>query len=642
MFLAIVFIPLINAIIAGLAGRWIGRMGARWLTVIGMGGNLFLTSILIYQNLTDPVVYHLKLGTWISSELLHITWGFNFDNLVLTMFFVVNLVSSLVHVYSCSYMAEDPHLPRFMSYLSLFTFFMLLLVTADNLLQLFLGWEGVGICSYLLINFWFTRIQANKSAIKALIVNRISDVALTLGIITIFCAFRSIEFGVIFSLAPFFIEQQLNILSFNVNLLNLVSILLLLGAMGKSAQIFLHTWLPDAMEGPTPVSALIHAATMVTAGVFLIIKCSPIFEYADTTLMLVALIGGLTAFFSSTVGLVQYDMKKVIAYSTCSQLGYMVFACGLSAYNISLFHLMNHAVFKALLFLSAGSVIHSLSNEQDMRKMGGLSKLLPFAYASIGIGSLALIGFPFLTGYYSKDIILELAYSQYNLHGSFVHWLGTITAFFTTFYSFRLIYLSFIKETQVQKPVANNIHESPAFITVPLSILALGSIILGYLTKDLFSGIGTPFLDHVLLTLPGHNSFFVAEFLPFYIKNLPFFLSLLSVALVAFLYKVLSHYSIMYHLLLKEGHRFLSYKWYFDLLYNRYINLPLLRFAFRVPFELIDKGVIELMGPRGLYSSFFKLSLKNKEYQTGIVYQYAFFILAVLLLVLITITFLVT
>ena len=551
------------------------------------------------------------------------------------MFFVVNLVSSLVHIYSCSYMAEDPHLPRFMSYLSLFTFFMLVLVTADNLLQLFLGWEGVGICSYLLINFWFTRIQANKSAIKALIVNRISDVALTLGIITIFCTVRSIEFGVIFSLAPFFANQEVNIFGLGINILNLTSLLLLLGAMGKSAQIFLHTWLPDAMEGPTPVSALIHAATMVTAGVFLIIKCSTIFEYADTTLMLVALVGGLTAFFSSTVGLVQYDMKKVIAYSTCSQLGYMVFACGLSAYHISLFHLMNHAVFKALLFLSAGSVIHSLSNEQDMRKMGGLSKLLPFAYTVIGIGSLALIGFPFLTGYYSKDIILELAYSQYNLHGSFVHWLGTITAFFTTFYSFRLIYLSFIKETQAPKPVANNIHESPILITLPLAILAVGSIFLGYLTKDLFAGAGSPFLDHVILILPGHNSFFVAEFLPFYIKNLPLFLSLLSVGLLVLCYQALSNYSIMYHPFLRRVHRFLSYKWYFDLLYNRYINLPVLRFAFRVPFALIDKGLIEFLGPRGLYSSFLRVSLQSKEYQTGVIYHYARFIISVLLLLLI-------
>jgi NADH-ubiquinone oxidoreductase chain 5 len=476
------------------------------------------------------------------------------------MFFVVNLVSCLVHIYSCSYMGEDPHLPRFMSYLSLFTFFMLILVTADNLLQLFVGWEGVGICSYLLINFWFTRIQANKSAIKALIVNRISDVALTLGIITIFCTFRSIEFGAIFSLTPFFLGQCVDLFGMKMGLLNVIALLLFLGAMGKSAQIFLHTWLPDAMEGPTPVSALIHAATMVTAGVFLIIKCSPMFEYADTILVMIALIGGLTAFFSSTVGLVQYDMKKVIAYSTCSQLGYMVFACGLSAYNVSLFHLMNHAVFKALLFLSAGSVIHSLSNEQDMRKMGGLAKMLPFAYASIVIGSLALIGFPFLTGYYSKDIILELAYSQYNIHGSFVHWLGTVTAFFTTFYSFRLIYLSFLRETQVQKVRANKIHESPALITVPLAILAAGSIFLGYLTKDIFVGVGSPFLDHVLLTLPGHNSFFGAEFLPFYIKNLPFFLSLLSVSLVGGVYGVLSQYSLMYQPLLNKVHRFLNYK----------------------------------------------------------------------------------
>jgi NADH-ubiquinone oxidoreductase chain 5 len=286
------------------------------------------------------------------------------------------------------------------------------------------------------------------------------------------------------------------------------------------------------MEGPTPVSALIHAATMVTAGVFLIIRSSPLFEYANFTLLCLVFIGGVTAFFSSTVGLVQYDMKKVIAYSTCSQLGYMIFACGLSAYNVSLFHLMNHAVFKALLFLSAGSIIHSLANEQDMRKMGGLAKLLPFAYSYILIGSLALTGFPFLTGYYSKDLILEIAYARYTIQGSFVHWLGSITAFFTAFYSFRLIYLSFFREIQSAKPVANQIHESPALITVPLSILAVGSIFLGYCTKDIFVGVGAPYLDHVILILPDRNGMYLAEFLPFTIKNIPLFFGVLSLILV--------------------------------------------------------------------------------------------------------------
>lgn len=512
---------------------------------------------------------------------------------------------------------------------------MLLLVTADNLVQLFVGWEGVGVCSYLLISFWFTRIQANKAAIKALVVNRISDVALTLGIIATFCVFRSTDFPVIFALASFFTNQSVSFFGLEVHILTVITLLMTVGAMGKSAQIFLHTWLPDAMEGPTPVSALIHAATMVTAGVFLIIKSSPLFEYANTTLLFLALIGGSTAFFSSTVGLIQYDMKKVIAYSTCSQLGYMVFACGLSAYNVSLFHLMNHAIFKALLFLSAGSVIHSLSNEQDMRKMGGLTKMLPFAYASILIGSLALMGFPFLTGYYSKDLILEIAYTQYTIPGSFVHWLGSITAFFTAFYSFRLIYLSFIREIQAAKPVADQIHESPLAITGPLAFLAVGSIFLGYLTKDIFVGVGTPFLDHSILILPQRNAMYLAEFLPFTIKNLPLFLGLLSLAAILSMYSLLRKYSLVYNPVLNQIQWFLSYKWYFDLIYNRYVNNSLLHLGYRVTYKALDKGLIEALGPKGTATVLEQASRATRAQQTGLVYHYAAYTLAVLLLTLV-------
>lgn len=391
-----------------------------------------------------------------------------FDSLTVSMFVVVNTVSALVHTYSVFYMEKDAHLTRFMSYLSLFTFFMLILVSADNFIQLFLGWEGVGLCSYLLINFWFSRVQANKAALKAIIMNRVGDFGLTFAILLIFFYFKSVDFGVVFLLAPilsdFFFTINFNLffltLNCNIHVMSFICFFLFVGAVGKSAQVGLHTWLPDAMEGPTPVSALIHAATMVTAGVFLIIRCSPLFEYAPGILTIMVFIGAITSFFAATVGVVQNDIKKIIAYSTCSQLGYMVFVCGFSGYSVSFFHLVNHAFFKALLFLSAGAVIHSLSNEQDIRRMGGLAKILPLTYSLFLVGSLALVGFPFLSGFYSKDFILEVAYSQYTLSGHFVFWLGTITASLTSFYSFRLIYFVFFNNTNIINVLClRNVHE---------------------------------------------------------------------------------------------------------------------------------------------------------------------------------------
>ena len=405
-----------------------------------------------------------------------------FDSLTVVMLIVVTFISSLVHLYSISYMSEDPHSPRFMCYLSIFTFFMLMLVTGDNFIQLFLGWEGVGLASYLLIHFWFTRLQADKAAIKAMLVNRVGDFGLALGILGRFTLFQTVDFSTIFARASAPRNSWISC-NMRLNAITLICILLLIGAVGKSAQIGLHTWLPDAMEGPTPVSALIHAATMVTAGVFMIARCSPLFEYPPTALIVITSAGATTSFLAATTGILQNDLKRVIAYSTCSQLGYMIFACGISNYSVSVFHLMNHAFFKALLFLSAGSVIHAMSDEQDMRKMGGLASPFPFTYAMMLMGSLSLIGFPFLTGFYSKDVILELAYTKYTISGNFAFWLGSVSVLFTSYYSFRLLFLTFLVPTNSFGRDILRCHDAPIPMAIPLILLALGSLFVGYLAK---------------------------------------------------------------------------------------------------------------------------------------------------------------
>lgn len=421
MLLTIIFLPLFGSMAAGLFGFFIGRNGSVILTTLTTFLSLFFSLIIFKDSILNNYEYIIFLSSWINSGLFTCNWSFLFDSLTMIMLIVVTSISTLVHLYSSQYMLNDPHLSRFMSYLSLFTFFMIILVTGDNFIQMFVGWEGVGFCSYLLINFWFTRLQANKAAIKAMLINRISDLILILGILTIFYNLRTVEYFSTFALIPIIHKFNFLFFNYNVNIIDVICILIFIGAMGKSAQIFLHLWLPDAMEGPTPVSALIHAATMVTAGVFLLIKCSSIFEYSSTTLLIISFFGALTSVFAASSGLMLSDIKKVIAYSTCSQLGYMVFACGFSAYNVSLFHLMNHAIFKALLFLCAGAVIHSVSNEQDMRRMGGLLNLLPLSYSSIFVASLAITGFPYLTGFFSKDIILETAAGIYGTSGLFVH-----------------------------------------------------------------------------------------------------------------------------------------------------------------------------------------------------------------------------
>ena len=441
MYLSLIFFPILSFLFCMFLGRSLSPKGTAILSCLFIFFS-FLECILSFFEVgicKSPVF--IKLYPWVDSELFDASWGFLFDSLTVSMGFLVTSVSLIVHIYSTVYMSHDPHQCRFMSYISLFTFFMLLLLSSDNFILLFLGWEGVGLCSYLLINFWFTRLQANKSALKAMVVNRVGDLGLALGIACIFLIFKTVDFAIVFSLIPYACNLKLFFLFFNFGIVDLVCFLFFVGAVGKSAQIGLHSWLPDAMEGPTPVSALIHAATMVTAGVFLIVRCSPIFEYSQSILFFIALWGAITTFFSGTIGVFQNDLKKVIAYSTCSQLGYMVFACGLSNYSVSIFHVLNHGYFKALLFLSAGSVIHALHNEQDMRKMGGLLQALPFTYVTFFIGSFALMGVPFLTGFYSKDVILEISYSKYSFLGTFTNWLGVVSVVITSFYIQLVSYL---------------------------------------------------------------------------------------------------------------------------------------------------------------------------------------------------------
>ena len=521
MYLLLVFFSIIGSCLAGFFGRYLGPKGSAIVTTTCLFFSFLISLIVYYEVALLGCPTYVKLATWMCSELLNVDWGFMFDTLTVSMCVVVTFISFLVHLYSIEYMSHDPHLSRFMSYLSLFTFFMLIFVTADNFVQMFVGWEGVGLCSYLLINFWFTRIQANKAAIKAMLMNRIGDFSLLIALFLIFVNYKSVDYATVALLTPFFDNSYIVFLNFHVHLLSVIGVFIFLGAVGKSAQIGLHTWLPDAMEGPTPVSALIHAATMVTAGVFLVVRCSFLYEFIPHVLEYIAIAGALTAFFAATTGLLQNDLKRVIAYSTCSQLGYMVFACGLSNYSVGFFHLTNHAFFKALLFLGAGSVIHAVADEQDMRKMGGLKRLLPFTYSTMTIGSLALIGFPFLTGFYSKDLILEVAYGKYTVVGYFSYVLGTLGAFLTAFYSTRLAYLTFLSEPNGLRKVISYAADSGFYISVALGILSVPSILIGYFMKDMVVGVGTHLFDSAIYVHSLNSNLFDAEFIPNFYKTLP-------------------------------------------------------------------------------------------------------------------------
>jgi NADH-ubiquinone oxidoreductase chain 5 len=635
MYLILIFLPLISSITVGMFGRYLGIKGSSLISIFCLFFTCIFSFFCFYEvGLSNSVVY-IKLTKWIDSELLNVDWGFLFDSLTVVMCCVVTFISFLVHLYSTEYMSYDPHLPRFMSYLSLFTFFMLILVTADNYIQMFVGWEGVGLCSYLLINFWFTRIQANKAAIKAMIVNRIGDFGLILAILLTFTYFKAVDYATIFSIIPFFIDETLNLFYIEFNILSLISFFLLIGAIGKSAQIGLHTWLPDAMEGPTPVSALIHAATMVTAGIFLIVRSSFIFEYSSNISQIVTILGACTAFFAASTGLVQNDLKKVIAYSTCSQLGYMMFACGLSNYSVGIFHLVNHAFFKALLFLGAGSIIHAVIDEQDMRKMGGLKNKIPFTYSIMIVGSLALMGFPFLTGFYSKDIILETAFGKFCNSGFFSYILGIIGAFFTSFYSIRLLYITFLFKPNAYKSVIFLVKESKEYqINLVLFLLVLPSIFAGFYFKDLFIGLGSDFWGNSIYILPENMNRIDAEFIDQFIKLLPLFFSCLGFIFAFILYSFFNFFlfKIKISNLGKKTYNFLNKKWFFDKIYNEYLVQSILNISYRVSYKIIDRGIIEVFGPLGLTIIISKKANNLYKLQSGLLYHYT-------LIILISITF---
>nr|YP_009549858.1 NADH dehydrogenase subunit 5 [Cladosiphon okamuranus]AYW52572.1 NADH dehydrogenase subunit 5 [Cladosiphon okamuranus] len=624
MYLNIVFLPLLGSFVVGFFGRFLGGHGSGLISIFCVGFSFLLSGLAFYEVGLGGSATYIYLMPWLESDSFHVDWAFCFDSLTVVMLIVVTFISTLVHLYSTEYMGGDPHLPRFMSYLSLFTFFMLILVTADNFVQMFVGWEGVGLCSYLLINFWFTRIQANKAAIKAMLVNRVGDFGLALGIFGIFICFGAVDYATVFALAPQLSLAKLSFFNAEFNALNLIGILLFVGAVGKSAQLGLHTWLPDAMEGPTPVSALIHAATMVTAGVFLLVRCSPLLEYSSNALFVISVVGGSTAFFAATTALVQNDLKRVIAYSTCSQLGYMIFACGLSNYSVAVFHLANHAFFKALLFLGAGSVIHAVGDEQDMRKMGGLRRLLPFTYAMMVIGSLALMGMPFLTGFYSKDVILEASYATYSSAAHFAYWLGSFAAFCTAFYSIRLLALCFLSEPNGSRLLILSASEGSWPMGIVLGILAVPSIFIGYLSKDLFIGLGTDFWGNALFCLPDNLSIIDAEFMPTGIKILPLCFSIMGGLASFILYRNYTYdiFSFKTSLLGRKLYTFFNRKWLFDKLYNDLLTQNMLDFGYHFTYKTIDRGLIESLGPFGLSNVLMDQVTKSRIWHSGYLYHY--------------------
>ena len=620
MYLAIIFLPLLGSIVSGFFGRKVGVTGAQLITCLSVITTTALSVLAFFEVGMNNIPVYIKLFRWIDSESLNVFWGFNFDSLTVSMLIPVLIVSSLVHIYSIGYMSHDPHNQRFFSYLSLFTFMMIILVTSNNFLLMFVGWEGVGVCSYLLVSFWFTRIAANQSSLSAFLTNRVGDCFLTIGMFSILWSFGNLDYSTVFSIAPFLSE----------NIIILIGICLLIGAMAKSSQVGLHIWLPMAMEGPTPVSALIHAATMVTAGVYLLMRTSPLIEYSNTVLLLCLWLGAITTIFSSLIGLFQQDIKKVIAYSTMSQLGMMVIAVGLSSYNIALFHLVNHAFYKALLFLGAGAVIHAVADNQDFRKYGGLIPFLPLTYSVMLIASLSLVAFPYMTGYYSKDFIIESAYGQYLFSGTAVYFIATIGAMFTTLYSVKVLYLTFL--TNPNGPLINykQAHEGDIFMSTPLIILAVFSIFFGYITKDIFIGLGSDFFaDNSLFIHPSHEIMLDTEFaVPTFFKILPLIftvsLSIISLVLSEYLPKVLIYFKLS-----RLGYNIFSFfnqRFFVELFYNRYITDIIFKLGGQTT-KVIDKGSIELIGPYGLEKGLVNLSRSISKLDTGVITSYALYIL---------------
>ena len=620
---AIVFLPLIGALIAGLFGRIIEPKVSEYITCSLIVIAAILSWIVFFQVGFGHETAKVEVLPWITSGSLDVSWSLRIDTLTAVMLVVVNTVSSLVHVYSIGYMHNDPHRPRFFAYLSLFTFAMLALVTADNLLQMFFGWEGVGLASYLLIGFWFKKPTANAAAMKAFIVNRVGDFGFALGIFALFMLAGSINLDEIFATVPSLAGQTFTFLSWEVDILTTICLLLFMGAMGKSAQFLLHTWLPDAMEGPTPVSALIHAATMVTAGVFMVARLSPIFEITPDALTVVTVIGAITAFFAATVGLVQNDIKRVIAYSTCSQLGYMFVALGVGAYGAAIFHLFTHAFFKALLFLGAGSVIHAMSDEQDMRHMGGLYKMIPQTYAMMLIGTLALTGFPGFAGFFSKDAIIESTFAASGPFSEYAFYLLVFAAFLTSFYSWRLIFMTFHGRSRATPDVLSHVHESPRVMLIPLFILALGAVASGFAFKEFFFGHEyTEFWNGALFSSATND--LVNEFhnVPLWVKLSPFIAMLLGLGLAYLFYIFRPVLPGIVARLFQPIYLFLYNKWYFDELYDYIFIRPtkwLANKLWRIGDQSIIDGVVNGLADRSL-----EFTGKLKTMQSGFVYHYAF------------------
>jgi NADH-quinone oxidoreductase subunit L len=624
MYSAAIFLPLIASIIAGLFGRFLGDRGSQIVTCGALLISAVLAVPIFYQVAVLGQPRDIQVMNWITSGAFDISWALRFDTLSAVMLCVVTWVSAAVHVYSIGYMSHDHSIPRFFSYLSLFTFFMLMLVTANNFVQLFFGWEGVGLASYLLIGFWYDKPEANAAAIKAFIVNRVGDFGFSLGIMATFFLFNSVMFDQVFAAVPGQTGVTLHFLGWDVPAMDLICILLFIGAMGKSAQIGLHTWLPDAMEGPTPVSALIHAATMVTAGVFMVCRLSPMFEYSDTALMVVTVIGATTAIFAASVGMVQNDIKRVIAYSTCSQLGYMFFAAGVSAYPAAMFHLMTHAFFKALLFLSAGSVIHAMSGEQDMRKMGGIYKFIPYTYLLMWIGSLALGGLPPFAGYFSKDIVIESAYASNTAWGTYAFWIGVIAAFMTAFYSWRLLVMTFHGKSRADEKVLHHVHESPRSMLIPMTFLAIGAVVAGWLAYDWFVGEHlAQFWGKSILILDHHHALHEAHHVPAWVKFAPLVAGLIGIALAYGLYMFNPGVPGRIADTFRAIYLFLLNKWYFDKLYDR-IFVEMAQRIGRGLWKGGDGAVIDGLGPDGLAASTIRLARRASQLQTGYIYHYAF------------------
>jgi NADH-ubiquinone oxidoreductase chain 5 len=620
MYLSIIILPLLGSIVTGFFGRKIGVTGGRFLscTSIIITTILAIISYLEVGFNNNPV--SVSLFPWLDSELFNMMWNFKFDSLTVSMLIPVLIISSLVHFYSIGYMSHDPHNQRFFSYLSLFTFMMVILVTGDNYLVMFVGWEGVGVCSYLLVSFWFTRIAANQSSLAAFLTNRVGDALLIIGMFMLLWALGNLDYNVVFSLAPYI----------NENIITLIGICLLIGAMAKSSQVGLHIWLPMAMEGPTPVSALIHAATMVTAGVYLLIRSSPLIEYSSTVLLICLWLGAVTTVFSSLIGLFQQDIKKIIAYSTMSQLGMMVIAIGLSSYNIAIFHLMNHAFYKGLLFLGAGAVIHAVGDNQDLRKYGGLISFLPLTYTVILIASLSLVAFPFMTGFYSKDFILESAYGQYFFSSINVYFIAVIGAIFTTLYSVKVIYLTFLTNPNGSVNYYKNAHEGDIFLSLPLVVLAIFSIYFGYLTKDIYIGLGSGFfVDNSIFIHPMHEILINTEFgVPTLFKLIPFILTVLF-SILAIIYPEFMGNVITNFKLSKLGYYifgFFNQRFLIEFFYNNYIVNTVLNIGGKTT-KILDKGSVEWIGPYGIWSILNKISKNISLVSKGVVTDYAVYIL---------------